>query len=159
MILVALGSNLPLEGAAPQQTLEAALAAMADEGIEVRARSRFYSTAPVPASDQPRYVNAVARVETSLDPEALMAALHRIEARFERRRGPPNASRTLDLDLIDHDGRVMNGALILPHPRAHLRGFVLLPLAEVAPGWRHPASGQSVAELIASLPPQDVRPI
>jgi 2-amino-4-hydroxy-6-hydroxymethyldihydropteridine diphosphokinase len=159
MILVALGSNLPLEGAAPQETLEAALAAMAGEKIEVRACSRFYSTAPVPPSDQPRYVNAVACVQTALDPEALMMALHRIETRFQRLRDVANAARTLDLDLIDYDGRVVNGALILPHPRAHLRSFVLLPLAEVAPEWRHPVSGQSVAALIASLPPQDVQPI
>jgi 2-amino-4-hydroxy-6-hydroxymethyldihydropteridine diphosphokinase len=157
MILIALGSNLPLEGAVPQQTLDAALAAMADEGIHVCARSRWYSTAPVPASDQPRYINAVALVETALDPAALMEKLHKIEDRFRRARSAPNAARTLDLDLIDYDGRVMNGELILPHPRLAERGFVLQPLAEVAPEWRHPVSGRNVAELIAALPPQDVR--
>jgi 2-amino-4-hydroxy-6-hydroxymethyldihydropteridine diphosphokinase len=98
-------------------------------------------------------------VETALDPTALMAALHRIEDRFGRARRVRNAARTLDIDLIDYDGRVMNGPLILPHPRLTERAFVLLPLADVAPDWRHPVTGRSVAELIASLPPQDVRPI
>ena len=88
-----------------------------------------------------------------------MHRLHAIEDRFGRKRGAPNAARSLDIDLLDYDGRVMNGALILPHPRLSGRGFVLLPLAEVAPNWVHPVTGQGVAALIASLPPQDARPI
>jgi len=159
MILIALGSNLPFAGAAPREVLEAALDSISREGIVVVARSRFYTAAASPPSEQPRYVNAVARVETSLTPAALMRILHLIEDRFGRVRGAPNAARTLDLDLLDYDGQILDGPLMLPHPRLAGRGFVLLPLAEVAPGWVHPVSGQSVTELIAALPPQDARPI
>jgi 2-amino-4-hydroxy-6-hydroxymethyldihydropteridine diphosphokinase len=159
MILIALGSNLPFENENPPGVVNAAIDALSRHGIEIVARSRLYSTASWPDPDQPRFVNAVARVRTTLDPEALMATLHEIEHAFGRVRGEANAPRTLDLDLIDYDGRVMNGALTLPHPRLATRGFVLFPLSEVAPDWVHPLSGMGVAALIAALPPQDVRPI
>ena len=81
-----------------------------------------------------------------------METLHGIEAVFGRSRGAANAPRTLDLDLIDYNGRIEDGALVLPHPRAAVRGFVLLPLADVAPDWRHPVSGRPVQDLIAALP-------
>lgn len=157
MILIALGSNLPFGEKTPPEVVNTAIGTLAREGIEIVARSRLYSSAPWPASDQPRFVNAVARVRTTLDPSALMALLHRIEHDFGRVRGALNTARTLDLDLIDYDGRVMNGELKLPHPRLAERGFVLLPLAEVAPEWSHPVTGKGVAALIAALPPQDVQ--
>ena len=157
MILIALGSNLPFTDKQPPEVVTAALATLEREGIVIEARSRFYSTAAWPDPTQPRYVNAVARVRTTLDPEALMARLHRIEQDFGRMRDAPNAPRTLDLDLIDYDGQIMKGTLSLPHPRLASRAFVLKPLAEVAPEWSHPETGQSVAALIAALPPQDVR--
>jgi 2-amino-4-hydroxy-6-hydroxymethyldihydropteridine diphosphokinase len=157
MILIALGSNLPFAGKAPPEVVTAAIETLAREGIEIVARSRLYSSAPWPTSDQPRFANAVARVKTALDPPALMARLHRIEHDFGRMRGEPNAARTLDLDLIDYDGRVVEGPISLPHPRLAERAFVLLPLAEVAPEWVHPVTGAGVAALIAALPPQDVR--
>jgi len=157
MILIALGSNLPFADKQPPEVVNAALATLEREGIVIEARSHFYSTAAWPDPTQPRYVNAVARVRTTLDPEALMERLHRIEQDFGRTRDAPNAPRTLDLDLIDYDGRIMKGPLSLPHPRLTNRAFVLKPLAEVAPDWTHPETGQSVAALIAALPPQDVR--
>ena len=160
MILIALGANLPSPAGSPRETLEAALAALEGEGLRIVARSRWWSTAAVPPSDQPRYVNGVARIEASLDPAALLAALHRIEDRFGRRRGEPGAARSLDLDLLDHDGAVRDGAgggPVLPHPRLHERAFVLRPLAEVAPGWTHPVTGKTVERLIAELPDQDCR--
>ena len=110
----------------------------------------------MPPSDQPWFVNGVARVETALEPAALLAALHRVEAAFGRVRGVPNAARTLDLDLLAYGDRVAAPAPggsgpILPHPRMTERAFVLLPLADVAPAWYHPATGRSLAELIQSL--------
>ncbi len=157
MILVGLGGNLPSPRyGPPRATLEAALARMEAQGIRVLRRSRFYRTAPVPASDQPWFVNAVAAVETGLAPDALLAALLGIEAEFGRVRTVPNAPRVLDLDLLAYHEVVSAPGAVpeLPHPRLAARAFVLLPLAEIVPDWRHPASGKDVATLIRALPPE-----
>ena len=124
-------------------------------GIVVVQRSRWYRSAPVPPSAQPWFVNGVIEVRVSgLEPEDLLTRLHRIEDAFGRRREGRNAARTLDLDLLDVDGHVTRPGdpVILPHPRLHERAFVLLPLAELAPGWRHPVSHTGIDELIRSLP-------
>jgi len=153
VILIALGANLPSAAGGPRETLEAALAQLDAAGVRVAARSRWYRTAPVPASDQPWFVNGVVRVETALDPAALLGVLRRIEQAFGRQRTVPNAARSLDLDIIDYDGRVENTPeLILPHPRMQDRAFVLLPLAEIAPAWRHPTLGKRIETLISALP-------
>ena len=154
MILIALGANLPSMAGGPLQTLAAALERLEARGVRVVARSRWYKTAPVPVSDQPSFVNGVARVETALEPSALLTLLRQVEAEFGRQRSVRNAARTLDLDIIDYEGRVENTPeLILPHPRMQDRAFVLLPLAEIAPGWRHPIRRETVESLISALPP------
>jgi|SRR5579862_860943 len=155
MILVGIGSNLAAPGRnSPLATARAAVAGLPSVGVAVVERSRWYLSAPVPPSAQPWYVNAVAAVATALDPDALLAALQALEARFARRRGLPNAARTLDLDLLDYEGRRVDTArLALPHPRLHERRFVLAPLAEIAPGWVHSTLSVSATELLARLPP------
>lgn len=153
MILIALGANLPSAAGGPQQTLEAALKRLEASGVRLVARSRWYRTEPVPISDQPWFVNGVAQVETTLEPAALLTLLRRVELEFGRQRTVANAARTLDLDIIDYDGRVENTPkLTLPHPRMQERAFVLLPLAEIAPAWRHPTLGKPVESLISALP-------
>ena len=162
MILIGIGSNLAARGhRSPHETAVAAVLQMPTVGITVLRLSRWYRSEPVPPSDQPWYVNAVAAVATELDPAALLAAMIAFEARFGRRRFLPNAARTLDLDLLDYDGRQCQTppALVLPHPRLHERRFVLAPLAEVAPHWRHPRLGLSAQEMLARLTPgQPVHP-
>lgn len=156
MILVGLGANLPsARFGPPRETLMAALRRMDSAGIRLVRRSRFYRTAPVPASDQPWYVNAVAVVETALAPAPLLERLLAIEAEFGRIRTFANAPRVLDLDLLAYGDTVTGPGDVpeVPHPRLAGRAFVLLPLAEVAPQWRHPATGTSVADLVAALPP------
>ena len=158
MILVALGANLdhPRYGP-PRETLEAALEALQQSGVTILARSRWYRSAPVPPSDQPWFVNAVASVETGLSPVGLLATLHEIEASFGRARRRPNEVRVLDLDLLAYHDRVSapGQSPVLPHPRLAERAFVVLPLAEMAPEWRHPESGSSAAELAGRLDPAD----
>jgi 2-amino-4-hydroxy-6-hydroxymethyldihydropteridine diphosphokinase len=153
MILIAMGANLPSVAGPPQQTLDAALAALAEAGIALERRSAWYRSAPLPAGDQPWYVNGVISVATGLAPVELLDVLHRVEARFGRVRRQRNEPRVLDLDLIDYNGELRQETPVLPHPRLHERAFVLLPLADIAPDWRHPASGASLAALIAALPP------
>ena len=151
MILIAIGANLPApNGMPPLETCRAAARALGEiPGVRLEAISRWYRSAPVPPSGQPDYVNGVARLSGRAAPESLLAALHAIEDRFGRHRSVPNAARTLDLDLIDLDGLVRASPdPILPHPRAHLRAFVLLPLLDIAPDWICPGlarTGQALA--------------
>jgi 2-amino-4-hydroxy-6-hydroxymethyldihydropteridine diphosphokinase len=137
------------------------LAALSRRGLRVVRRSRWFESAPVPASDQPWFVNGVAVVETSLSPADLLALLHEIERRFGRERREVNAARILDLDLIAYGDLVRTDSPpLLPHPRLHERAFVLLPLADVVPEWRHPADGRTLSAMIRALPAeQSIRPL
>ena len=138
----------------PRATCEAALRTLAAAGVEIAGRSAWYHSAPVPPSGQPWFVNGVAAVRTGRGPADLLALLHRIEAAFGRVRRARNEARVLDLDLIDYQGHVSQGGEepLLPHPRLAERSFVLLPLAELAPAWHHPASGLPIADLVQALP-------
>ena len=155
-IFIGLGANLPHERfGSPRRTLEAALAELDRKGVRTVRVSPWYRTAPVPASDQPWYVNAVAEVASDLPADALLAELHAVEAAFGRARTVPNAARPIDLDLLDYHGEIAPsgpGRAILPHPRMIGRAFVLRPLADLAPDWCHPVTGQPIGELLAALP-------
>ncbi len=141
-VIVALGCNDKGAWADCREALEAATARFRSEGIDVIARSSWWRSAAWPDPDEPPFLNGVVIVRTDHDPHALMAALGRIEEAFGRRRGPRNGPRTLDLDLIAY-GRLTGDldGLILPHPRAGERRFVMGPLAEIAPQWVHPGGG------------------
>lgn len=155
VILIALGSNLESpEHGSPQNVLEAAVAALPDYGIAVVQSSSWYRSAPVPASDQPWYVNGAARVAGDLQAEELLGRLHDLERRFGRVRRRRNESRILDLDLLAYGNRrtEAGSALVLPHPRIADRAFVLKPLMELVPNWRHPVTGETPAEMLTRLP-------
>jgi len=160
LILVAIGANLPSPRfGEPRATCGAALAALAEAELSITQRSRWYKSAPVPVSDQPWFINGAVRIKTAMPPEALMALLLETEETFGRRRDQANASRILDLDLLAYGEMTLEatlegvGMLQLPHPRLQERAFVLLPLLDIAPGWRHPATGLTVEDMIAALPP------
>ncbi len=168
MILVALGANLPdAAGNPPLQTCRAAASRLdALPGLRLRALSRWFATTPVPAAPGvPDYVNGVARLEVRPGappppPAALLAALQGIEAASGRTRPYQDAPRTLDLDLLAMDAAVRPAPdPVLPHPRLHLRAFVLAPLLDVAPGWVHPVLGTTAAALLARVGEGGVRPI
>jgi 2-amino-4-hydroxy-6-hydroxymethyldihydropteridine diphosphokinase len=159
-ILIALGANCPGVWGTAAQTLEHAIGEIERANIGVIAVSPFYQTEAVGRARQPAYVNAVALIDTSLAPEALLRVLKAIERKAGRRGGRPWGPRTLDIDIIDYRGLVRHwhdrqpefrGAgrrpLVLPHPLAHKRPFVLRPLLDVAPDWRHPVLKESAREL------------
>lgn len=178
--LIALGSNVTSQFGSPKETVEKALAVLNEGGIRLRERSPLYLTAFVPAGEGADVVNAAARIEVEMGPEALLARLHQIEAQFARSRRARWVDRTLDLDLIAYEDlvspdresvlrwmrlaperqkRQAPDGLILPHPRLQERAFVLVPAADVWPEWRHPLTGHTIREMCDSLPARDLTDI
>ena len=153
MILIALGANLPSRYGAPEDTLKKAITVLEEKGLKVLKHSSIWLTAPVPVSDQPWYRNAVVCVQTDMTPQALLKLLQSVEADFGRVRTVRNAPRLLDLDIIAYDDQVLAyDDFRGPHPRMESRAFVLRPLQEIAPDWKHPVSGLSIGELLSALP-------
>jgi 2-amino-4-hydroxy-6-hydroxymethyldihydropteridine diphosphokinase len=153
VILIGIGGNLEsAQFGPPRDTLTAALAALKEKRIRILARSGWYRTEPVPRSDQPWFVNAVVSLATELGAKDLLNALQATERQFGRVRGELNAPRILDLDILDYQGEVMDTtSLVLPHPRLDERRFVLIPIAEIAPDWRHPILELTAVQLLAQL--------
>lgn len=150
---IGMGANLPSTAGEPEATLAAAVVRFAKLG-RVSALSSLYSTAPVGFADQPRFINAVARLETDLTPFSLLGALLLIEQEFgrDRRSSLENRPRTLDLDILLYGDYVLSGTVLnIPHPRIAEREFVLVPLNEIAPGTCDPRTGRIMSELLESL--------
>ena len=151
---IALGSNLPHEGVDGPALLARAASALQAAGWAPRARSGIWRSAAWPPSDQPDYYNAVVGLDPQgVSPQALYAVLREIESRFGRARRERWDARTLDLDIVAMGSLVGTfGEVTLPHPRMHERPFVLAPLTEIAPDWRHPVLDKSASDLLAALP-------
>lgn len=157
-IIIAFGANLSSAAGEPPETFTAACEALRARGFIIVQKAPLYKSAPVPKSDQPDFFNTCIRAYATLPPTGVMAALHEVEKKFGRERRALNEARSLDLDLIDYEGRVSDersGALVLPHPRMTDRGFVLKPMADLLPDWRHPRTGEKLSTLIARLPRND----
>ncbi len=155
MILIALGSNRDGPWGSPSETVGEALRRLTGRGIRLRRASSLLVSAPFGVTDQPDFVNAVAEVESSLSPEALLRQLHVIERLAGRRRTLRWGPRTLDLDLLDYHGLVRRvPPPVLPHPGIAERIFVLAPIAEIAPRWRHPETRLTAAAMLAKLDQQ-----
>ncbi len=181
--LIALGANQPSDLGSPLVTLQAAIAALAEQGVVIRKISKFYETPCFPVGAGPDYVNAALHVSAAMTPRRMLDILHDVEARFGRLRTQRWASRTVDMDLLacgqivlpsaemqdqwrslslEAQQKAVPGDLILPHPRIQDRSFVLVPLADVAPDWVHPRTGKTVRQMLDALPQEDVstvRPI
>lgn len=159
-ILVGIGANYPGPWGAPAETINRALRELDGKGVSLLSVSNFYETAAVGRAGQPPYVNAVALIATAMPPDALLRRLKEIERAAGRRGGSPWGPRTLDVDILDFKGRVLNWRsaaprfaragrrpLVLPHPWIRKRPFVLRPLLDVAPDWRHPVTKESAHDL------------
>lgn len=164
MILLAIGANLTGPWGSPAETAARAVRALKSCGISVTRTSRTYRTAAVGPGRQEPYINLMVAVETHLPPAALLMVLHRIEGEAGRRRRGRWRARSLDLDLIAYHRLVVGwgrdrdpcrvgravlqpGRLVVPHPRLHLRPFVVRPLIDIAPLWHHPVTGDSATHL------------
>jgi 2-amino-4-hydroxy-6-hydroxymethyldihydropteridine diphosphokinase len=160
MIVIALGSNLDGVFGTPRQSIARPLDELAASGIKISDASRFYRTRAHASHPPPDFVNAIATVHTPLPACALLEILKLIEAQAGRReaKGAPRwIPRPLDLDIVSYKGVIHNWKMwvplegkrvVLPHPRAHERAFVLQPLSEVAPFWHHPVFGLTAAQLL-----------
>ncbi|MEM9579316.1 MAG: 2-amino-4-hydroxy-6-hydroxymethyldihydropteridine diphosphokinase [Pseudomonadota bacterium] len=178
--LIALGANVPTEHNFPAQTLADAVAALAATGFAIRAVSRFFRTPCFPAGAGPDYVNAAVAVQSAWSARGILHRLHAIEAEFGRARTQRWGARTLDLDLLAIGGAVLPDEagyrkwqaldpdlqakaapdeLILPHPRIQDRGFVLVPLSDIAPNWRHPVLKRTTAQMLSDLAPEQTADI
>ncbi len=173
-LFIALGANASIGGIPLEATLTSAIGRLSEAGVRLRRTSSLFRTPCFPPGAGPDFVNAVVEGDTGLPPESVLAGLHRLEADFGRTRQRRWGARTLDLDLVSHGTAVCPDAatfrhwaglpadrqateapdrLILPHPRLQDRAFVLVPMAQIAPGWRHPVTGLTVAAMLGALAP------
>jgi 2-amino-4-hydroxy-6-hydroxymethyldihydropteridine diphosphokinase len=152
MILIALGSNMSGSWGSPRSAIRKAIGHLDSRGCRLIRASSLYETSPLGKTDQPNFINAVARIETAMPAEALLEHLQQIESLAGRIPGEKWGPRALDLDIIDYNGAIRKRPPpVLPHPGLPQRPFVLAPIAEIAPRWRHPVLDKTAARLLKEL--------
>lgn len=155
IVYLALGSNLGDRLA----NLKEAIAALPPQ-MEVKAKSSVYETPPWGYENQSKFLNQVIKAKTYLDPEPLLKHLKRLEVALGRKESFPNGPRLIDMDILFYDDLVLNSpALVIPHPRLHERGFVLLPLMDIAPDLIHPVNKKSVREMAAGCDAREIEKV
>ena len=155
LIYLGIGSNL---GNRKNNIYKAKLR-LSQNNISILKSSNFYETLSWPNHKNPKFLNIVLKVETSLSPSKLLYICKEIEKTLGRKKTAKNAPRECDIDILDYDNKQMNGDVILPHPNMHNRNFVLFPLFEINKNWKHPISREHIKTLISSLSNKDIRSI
>ena len=164
MIFLALGSNLSSSYGDRFTNINLAVKYLVDCGIEIIKRSHFYETDSYPNKENPKFINIAIFVKTNLTPVDLMSVLFSIEEKIERKRNKKNEPRTCDIDIIDFNNQVLNFnysnlSLVVPHQKLSIRNFVLFPLLEISPKWKHPKTGEIISSLIQKLSEEDKKSI
>ena len=164
MIFLALGSNLASKKGDRFTNINLAISILEEYGIEVIKKSSFFETPSYPKKENPKFINIVISVKTHLSPVDLMSVLLFIEKKLERKRNKKNDPRTCDIDIIDYNNQVLdfkykNLNLTVPHKELIFRNFVLLPLQEISPEWKHPVTKENISTLINKLPEEDKKSI
>jgi len=160
MIIISLGSNLPSRFGDRFHNIELAISLLEQSGVKIVKKSSFYETPSYPNKENPKFINMIILVETELPPVDLMSVLIFIEEKLERKRYKKNDPRTCDMDIIDFNNKILNFKykdidLEIPHKNLEFRNFVLFPLQEICPKWKHPKSKEFVATLIQNLTLED----
>ena len=154
-IYLGIGSNLGNR----KKNIENAKSTLIQNGIKIFQTSSFYESLSWPNPKNPKFLNIVLKIETSLNVVELLKKCKEIEKLIGRKKTLKNSPRVCDIDIIDYDKSNLKGKIILPHPRMHKRNFVLLPLFEIDKDWIHPISKHSIKDLILSLSNKDITTI
>ena len=160
MIILSLGSNLPSKYGDRFDNLKLAMSFLEELGIIIDKRSSFYETLSHPNKNNPKFINMVISIKTNLSPTELISKLIHVEEKFDRKRDKKNEPRTCDIDIIDYNSKILNLKfenldLTIPHKEMRLRNFVLFPLQEILPNWKHPKTKEFIKILIQRLPKLD----
>ena len=160
MILLGLGSNLTSSFGDRFKNIDLAVSALNSNGIEIKKKSSYYESLSYPNKENPKFINIVVEAETHLFPEDLASMLIFIEESLERKRKEKNDPRTCDIDIIDYNNKVINFKykdldFTVPHKKLIYRNFVLFPLHEILPNWKHPKTKELISVLIKNIPKED----
>ena len=164
MILLGIGSNLSSSFGDRFKNIDLAVSYLQKNGIKIKKRSNYYESPSYPNKEKPKFINIVVEIETHLLPTDLASVLILIEEKLERKRMRKNDPRTCDIDILDYNNKILNFKyknfdLVIPHEKLVNRNFVLYPLHEIAPNWKHPKTNEIIATLIKKLPEKDRKSI